>query len=467
MADIIVTCETLTPMITSGADQSEFELRADTVKSLLRFWWRAFHVFDTIEELREQETALFGGSTGTRKNAAPFRISVRVTELKPAKKEDLGFSASNSPRSYFYFPLRPGKFGMPRDAATPNFEIFIRAIQTAEQAKDLLRSLWLLEHLGAIGSRSRRGAGSFEVKEVKLVDAPQEILEDINHLYPHPQSFFIDKDELRRGLTSSIRRILDAWGPKTDPGAALPCYSRISDRARICIVTKPNGDPLSLMDDLADHMRNFRNGESGFGKAPLPGGSSVFRKEARIMHERIDSLLNGSTLVAGPTTVMKPEFGLPIQYRFGGQSKPPCPEPVGFNAIPASERTRNGQTSLHKLDRRASPLFLSFGQFGADGNRSSYCILTYLPAEFVTGETGDRPVVAFKAVHDTKKIENLINNKKKPPSRNYKLWLENRLTTALSPTTQLDLASFKADLEIGAVEAYLNDLTCKMNCFDL
>ncbi len=86
MAGLSLTahCKTLTPMLSGGANPKEnFELRAQSVKGALRFWWRAFHVYKTEADLFENESRLFGGKirdsanpNGQKAVASSFRLNV-------------------------------------------------------------------------------------------------------------------------------------------------------------------------------------------------------------------------------------------------------------------------------------------------------------------------------------------------------------------------------------------------------
>lgn len=69
---ISARCKIVTPMLSSGADQQEFEIRSTSVKSGLRFWWRAFQP-DEGQTLYKKEEQLFGST----ELACPFSIFVK------------------------------------------------------------------------------------------------------------------------------------------------------------------------------------------------------------------------------------------------------------------------------------------------------------------------------------------------------------------------------------------------------
>lgn len=53
-------CEAVTPMFIYGA--ASLELRASSLKGLVRYWWRALNSHLPVKELREKEGLLFGSS---------------------------------------------------------------------------------------------------------------------------------------------------------------------------------------------------------------------------------------------------------------------------------------------------------------------------------------------------------------------------------------------------------------------
>ena len=62
MKKITFEIETITPMFLAGAEQGKAELRAASIKGVLRFWWRALQVEPDINELRQKEAGIFGSS---------------------------------------------------------------------------------------------------------------------------------------------------------------------------------------------------------------------------------------------------------------------------------------------------------------------------------------------------------------------------------------------------------------------
>lgn len=80
--------ETITPMFLSGADQSKAELRAASIKGLLRFWWRALQAESDINKLRERESQIFGSSDEERGGGSSFSLRIlHDGQLKTVKEK--------------------------------------------------------------------------------------------------------------------------------------------------------------------------------------------------------------------------------------------------------------------------------------------------------------------------------------------------------------------------------------------
>jgi len=68
--------EVVTPLFMGGADPKYAEIRAQSIKGLLRFWWRAFQQETDIKKLRGKEDRIFGSTDGKSR----FSISVEYRD---------------------------------------------------------------------------------------------------------------------------------------------------------------------------------------------------------------------------------------------------------------------------------------------------------------------------------------------------------------------------------------------------
>ncbi len=173
---------TLTPLFLAGADQTKAELRAPTFRGLMRYWLRAVvgGLVGTdkkgLEQVIAAETAVFGatdiGSTvsikvsGVSSEPKEFteQISVRVGgKWQATGKGYLLWSMARSGR-VDKGNLKPARWFFPPGT---NFQITLSTRSGNEtKLKQAVAAVWLLTHLGSIGSRSRRCAGSLAVHVV-------------------------------------------------------------------------------------------------------------------------------------------------------------------------------------------------------------------------------------------------------------------------------------------------------------
>ncbi len=154
--DLRVTLETVTPLFLGGADpHGAPELRAASVRGALRYWFRALLggvIGDQdLNALREAESAVFGSTA----SASPVVVRVEA---------DDSFTTGNfrpllhNPQKSFTFP-----------AISPNSTIRLSLLPRPPfdgLPEPALSALAILLLLGGLGKRSRRGFGSFKVRDV-------------------------------------------------------------------------------------------------------------------------------------------------------------------------------------------------------------------------------------------------------------------------------------------------------------
>lgn len=154
--------ETITPMFLAGADQSKAEIRAASIKGLLRFWWRALQVEPDTDKLRQKESQIFGSSD---EGIGVSKFAIRVTQPDKAfltnfKKETKG---RPDPVGYlFYSTFMQTERERPYFSEGSKFKITLSS-RDEESLKIAAASLWILVYLGGLGTRSRRGAGNMVI----------------------------------------------------------------------------------------------------------------------------------------------------------------------------------------------------------------------------------------------------------------------------------------------------------------
>lgn len=175
---IIFEIETITPMFLAGADQSKAELRAASIKGLLRFWWRALQAETDIDKLRNRESQIFG-APDEKIGGSSFSIRVVQEESLKTSKDSLpkqNISVTSKGKTFPVNILEYLAYGtceynrevkkniMTRDYIMPRqkFNILLY-IKEEKYASELLKSLFVFNLFGGVGSRSRNGFGSFAI----------------------------------------------------------------------------------------------------------------------------------------------------------------------------------------------------------------------------------------------------------------------------------------------------------------
>lgn len=164
---IIVETEVITPMFLSGADGTSAELRAPSIKGLLRFWWRATQAEGEKEDLKTREGEIFG-NTG---QGAKFSIKLEHDSLKPVKTElpshkipVLGKTYKADILKYLAYGTydSKGSFNKERIPEGTKMRLYMNVFKN-DCENEILLSLYLLDLFGGLGSRSRNGFGGIGI----------------------------------------------------------------------------------------------------------------------------------------------------------------------------------------------------------------------------------------------------------------------------------------------------------------
>lgn len=180
-----------TPAFLGNAEQNA-QWRTPPIKALLRQWWRVVYAADKnfpvrVDEMRSEEGLLFGHAwlendrNANREKVAARKSLVRIRldrwdegKLLQRDWKTLGEvkhpevqRAIASDLYLGYGPVTPPSSGKP----TLKAHAAIQAGESAtlsiavpnEQATHIESALWLMDHFGTIGGRSRNGWGSFSL----------------------------------------------------------------------------------------------------------------------------------------------------------------------------------------------------------------------------------------------------------------------------------------------------------------
>lgn len=169
--------ETITPMFLSGADQTKAELRAASIKGLLRYWWRALQAEPDIDKLRKRESEIFGSANEKQGGGSSFAIRITYDKALLEQKIKKG-NLPNYPvevisqgqvrklnileyLSYGAFKNRDGGF---REYIQEKFQFNLHIQYTNEtHLNDILATIYVFNFFGCVGAKSRNGFGSFHI----------------------------------------------------------------------------------------------------------------------------------------------------------------------------------------------------------------------------------------------------------------------------------------------------------------
>ncbi|MBI4497304.1 MAG: type III-B CRISPR module RAMP protein Cmr1 [Chloroflexi bacterium] len=178
---LTVALSAVTPLFLGGADPNEYaELRPPSFKGLLRYWYRALDgEYAALDgEYATREARLFG-STEAGQSPCLLRVSEwqvgrirwdRNRYTQPVNRG--GFQRGGRPPEngivYLGYSLVLGdndRRAIPTSPSAFTLEVQPRpGCDTPEVRRAWLASLWLLVHVGGVGSRSRRGLGSLRIE---------------------------------------------------------------------------------------------------------------------------------------------------------------------------------------------------------------------------------------------------------------------------------------------------------------
>lgn len=214
-------------------------LRVPSLRGVLRFWFRAKE--GLMAELAEREARIFGG---TEVGQGVRLIPMGQSSWSPEK---IVVSAGGAKAYLGYGPLNfvqgegfssENKFSF-RGAIPAGTEFSFTALGSRRQIEELRCCLLLLHLFGGVGSRSRRGWGSVEVRG-EFVPAPNP----------------------GEGLEEWISRVLEQVWPEAQERpsgrASQPAFSAFSAGTSIRAFHLPAGSPDQVLQGFYDAFRATR-----------------------------------------------------------------------------------------------------------------------------------------------------------------------------------------------------------------
>lgn len=181
--EISVQLEVVTPIL-GGApvartvDEVDV-IRTATIRGHLRFWWRALngHKFPSPEALFRAESELWGRAADEQGGRSAVELRVAIEQEGKLDPSDIRLSGSHAtPGAYALWPAREADKGRvptaPRRAPGTIFRLTLTAPSANRKEVENVLRAWLL--FGGYGSRTRRGLGSFSVRDAPDAWLPTE-----------------------------------------------------------------------------------------------------------------------------------------------------------------------------------------------------------------------------------------------------------------------------------------------------
>ncbi|GEM_PF-3124274 len=189
----------VTPLIMSGANQNRAEIRASSIKGLIRWWFRELFKEKKGEgidysKVREREKEIFGSALEEKGQAGKVWVSVKSEGVRIKKfGKDKRIDTRNE-KGLAYLTLGGKAIGgrgyIDSDSRFTVTLMFDSSLNDTG-VEDVLRAFWASVYLGNWGFRSRRGFGSVEVEKVRVSGIEGELAETLEKVFvPFSESLF-------------------------------------------------------------------------------------------------------------------------------------------------------------------------------------------------------------------------------------------------------------------------------------
>ncbi len=323
MKKITFEIDTITPMFLSGANQSKPELRAASIKGLMRFWWRAIRSQSSFFELRNEEAKIFG-SSDEKIGGSKFTIRVIKPDIEPLTDFKKEVPDINNPVRYLLYSTVMNN--RPYFPAGSRFAITLSSAKYETCLKVATASLWAAIYLGGFGTRARRGAGNVSI--IKVSD-PCGILSDTGiGFVPEGDS----PEELAGWLMINFETVKHLI--ITDKSSFASEYSNLS-LSRFVVSNSVFQDWKSALKEIGGIFKELRSEEKIINRAVLglplktvtarTTDGDITRRSSPLIIKLLKAGANyhwlvlrlageflpeGSVLTAGRGATQKPDYGI-------------------------------------------------------------------------------------------------------------------------------------------------------------
>jgi CRISPR type III-B/RAMP module RAMP protein Cmr1 len=349
--------EFLTPAFIGGGDPTQTDFTLKALKGAVRYWWRQFQDTHDSRQLFERESKLFGST----RSASPVSMRMQQNSITLSQHP---FRPSNQPGIEYLFYTCRERIQWIEVPSSVKFSLSFRSCDEI-CIRECLLALWMVTTFGWLGTRSRRGAGSFELN-----------LEETSGLGAEVADLFEKQ-------ASDLLGVLKGTG---SPNPFFELVHRESPLKRA--MTKPNrfkvyepgGDADRVLDGIGKKLKGWRQCLTYNSTS-----SDRIHKAARALHQAGKA----GFYTPGPKTLAKTAFGLPVVYVFK-QRDSETNKILLHQTSPKQGKIKFEpwkvvlEPTEHK--RRASPLFISIKR--KPGNDECIANLLILWGAFLTkGET--------------------------------------------------------------------------------
>ena len=341
MRQLRVTLETVTPLFLGGVDpRGKPELRVPSLRGALRYWLRAAlgGVLGADEAglraIRATESAVFGSTDASSGGASVIALRLsgeasleevgysRIVEYSETIERNRVLRRIGKPGiGYLLFSASSMGGQSEREGLVGTFALDMLTRPGAPNAEDAFAkayaALWLLTHLGAVGARSRRGAGALQVT-VKEGDAVAE--QELPSLEIQAATPTALAKELKGGLEALRESLRQSLATTAAVSIQQPSAFDVlhPEACRIWVLDRTYDSWKAALDEIGRTFQGFRNRR---------------RPDYGIARDAIQ----GNPLVA---PVERAAFGLPI--------------PFYYRSLYGAKATLEAK----EHDRRASPLLM-------------------------------------------------------------------------------------------------------------
>lgn len=329
LAQLTLELQTVTPLFLAGAEPRRApELRVPSIRGELRYWLRAALggvLGDRdLDTLRQAEAQIFGSTQ--RASAITIQVEHSPFDAVPFTKQraiSTGKRSKPTGRDYLFWSMAEsgsierGNYVPPKPMIPPGtrFTLTLKLRAGVKDAENVLAqagaALWLWLHLGGLGSRSRRTAGSLSV--VSLAGSLDSLSFDVPK---DPNAF---AQFLGQGLSVIHQKFQRIYQRNAKPSPPTRFDMLHPQTCQIWVLTasQPWTSAEQAVEAIGAALRDFRS-----GRGPDHNAVRAFLERG-----------------IRPPTIERAAFGLPLPFRYS-------------DGGPADVL----QGSQH--DRRASPLSL-------------------------------------------------------------------------------------------------------------